>query len=207
MYYWEVNLAQVLKEEVRESIIRGALIEFYNKGFDNSSLRQIALGAGITPGNLYRYFESKEDLYEYIVGSTYKKLNTILKETTNNMIGIDREVSIDEFVQLSNESMAGKFADQIIDQIIDVFEYEKLALIILLKDDRADFAMNSRFKLIDWIAFHLKLIYQDDELAQDLAYSFIEGVILITTSDSDNLKERLSKFVEFYFLRGIGSDD
>lgn len=194
-------MAQVLKEEVREGIIRHAVLEFYDKGFESSSLRRIALGAGITPGNLYRYFDSKEALYEYIVGDAYRKLDDILKKATNNMIGISQEVPLDELMKY-NDTMASKLAEQIISQIIDVFENEKLALIILLKDDRADFSMNQRFGVIDWIASHFRLLYQDPELAHDLAYSFIEGIINITATDDENLKARLSRFVDFYFMRG-----
>ena len=67
--------------------------------------------------------------------------------------------------------------------------------------------MNSRFRVIDWIASHFKLLYQDSELAEDLAYSFTEGIINITTTYDDNLKSRLSKYVDFYFMRGFGKND
>lgn len=54
---------QYAKPEVRQRIVNAALEEFDEKGFDGASMRAIAENAGTSLGNLYRYFQSKNDLY------------------------------------------------------------------------------------------------------------------------------------------------
>ena len=55
-------MAQVLKDEVRDSILESAREEFLEHGFDDSSMRRIAQKSRMTVGNLYRYFKSKDEL-------------------------------------------------------------------------------------------------------------------------------------------------
>jgi len=49
--------------DTKQSIIRTALQVFLKKGYDGTSLREIALEAGVTKGGIYHYFESKEHLF------------------------------------------------------------------------------------------------------------------------------------------------
>ncbi|WP_240837609.1 TetR/AcrR family transcriptional regulator [Acidaminobacter sp. JC074] len=195
-------MAQVLKEEVKERIMSTAVLEFFDKGFDNSSLRKIALGAGITPGNLYHYFDNKEALYEEIVGSAYRKLNKIFAEVTNNQLDMDQEFTIENYDRLRREH-SGKIAERVISEILEFFSSDYLAVLILLKDDRAEFVLNSRFRMIDWIASQFKYIYGDEKLAKDLAYSFTEGIIHICTTSEDDMSDRIVQFVGFYFMKGL----
>ena len=63
-------MAQILKEELRKAIIESAKQEFLNNGYENASMRNIAKKANMTVGNLYRYFESKDDIHKQIVSNT-----------------------------------------------------------------------------------------------------------------------------------------
>ena len=49
-------------------ILSAAMQEFLEKGFTSASLRNIAKKAGVTTGALYGYYDSKEDLFEALVG-------------------------------------------------------------------------------------------------------------------------------------------
>ncbi len=51
------------KLEIRDRIIAAALISFSKKGFDKTSMDDIALESNVSKGTLYIYFESKEDLF------------------------------------------------------------------------------------------------------------------------------------------------
>lgn len=54
-------------EDRREQIIDAAMHVFSQKGFSRATNKDIALEAGITPGLIYHYFESKEALLQAIV--------------------------------------------------------------------------------------------------------------------------------------------
>ena len=55
-------------------LIEAALHEFEDKGFEGSSVIDIAAKAGVTTGSLYHHFESKRGLYTLIRGDLEKRL-------------------------------------------------------------------------------------------------------------------------------------
>ena len=57
-----------------QMILSAAIQEFLEKGFTSASLRNIAQKAGVTTGALYGYYDSKEDLFEALVGEHYNFL-------------------------------------------------------------------------------------------------------------------------------------
>jgi AcrR family transcriptional regulator len=60
-------MAQVLKLELRESILRAAEALFAEAGYQGATMAQIAARAGMSTGNLYRYFANKDQLFYSIV--------------------------------------------------------------------------------------------------------------------------------------------
>lgn len=52
-------------------ILSAAMQEFLEKGFKSASLRNIVKTAGVTTGAFYGYYNSKEALFEALVGSHY----------------------------------------------------------------------------------------------------------------------------------------
>jgi AcrR family transcriptional regulator len=49
-------------EDRREQILEAALVVFAEKGFERATNKDIAREAGITPGLIYHYFKSKQDV-------------------------------------------------------------------------------------------------------------------------------------------------
>jgi AcrR family transcriptional regulator len=60
-------MAQCLKDAVELRIRCAALEVFAQRGFASASVKDIARAAGVSTGNVYRYFESKEVLFEAVV--------------------------------------------------------------------------------------------------------------------------------------------
>src|SRR5437016_12061887 len=54
-------------EDRREQIIEAAMRVFAQKGFTRATNKDIAREAGITPGLIYHYFESKEAVLKAII--------------------------------------------------------------------------------------------------------------------------------------------
>lgn len=63
-------MPQVLKAEVRERIVRAALAAFAKAGFPATTMSDIARGAGMAVANLYRYYPSKDELFDAAVPAT-----------------------------------------------------------------------------------------------------------------------------------------
>lgn len=56
-------MAQVLKDEIKDNILKAALQEFYDKGYKSAAMRNIAEKAKIPTGLIYSYYKNKEALF------------------------------------------------------------------------------------------------------------------------------------------------
>jgi AcrR family transcriptional regulator len=70
---------QRLKEDTRDRILAAGRDEFMRAGFAAASMRAIAGAAGISPGNLYRYFAGKEALFQAVVQPAYARLLSLVR--------------------------------------------------------------------------------------------------------------------------------
>lgn len=81
-------MAQVLKEETRQRIIKATQEELLLKGYDGASMRIIAKNSGMTVGNLYRYFKSKDDLITSIISPVLEALDKLLLSKSEDRISL-----------------------------------------------------------------------------------------------------------------------
>lgn len=84
---------QKLKENVRNKILSAAALELNKNGFEKTSMRLIAMKAGITPGNIYRYYKNKNDLLEAVVQPIFTKINQSILASTDNMIDLNTDMN------------------------------------------------------------------------------------------------------------------
>jgi AcrR family transcriptional regulator len=59
----------------RALVLEAARASFLELGLEGASLREIARRAGYTPGALYSYFASKEEVYAALLGESLERLN------------------------------------------------------------------------------------------------------------------------------------
>ena len=59
---------QKKKDLVGKKILIAASAEFCSKGYLNTSIRNIAVRAGVSPANMYNYFKDKDDLFNAVMG-------------------------------------------------------------------------------------------------------------------------------------------
>lgn len=107
---------QYLKDEVRNSIIEEALKEFKELGYKSASIRSIAKSSNTSLGNIYKYFSSKEDLYEKLIGSVYYKLMSYINQFDD--------------VQLNDKAEYVFY--QLMYKIIEIFQENSTEISILL---------------------------------------------------------------------------
>lgn len=85
------KMAQILKEEVRQTILKSATNLILEYGLNKVSMRQIASAAQMTVGNLYRYYENKEELVKAIYEPFLNDLNQVLALHSNDQIALFKE--------------------------------------------------------------------------------------------------------------------
>lgn len=64
-------MAQYLKQEVRDDIVRAALNIFARDGYANAKISEIANEAGISTGNIYNYYKNKDDLFYSVIDERF----------------------------------------------------------------------------------------------------------------------------------------
>ncbi len=72
------------KEVARTRIIQAATKIFSEKGYQDTSMDDIAKEIGVTKATLYSYFDSKKDIFNIIAISANQKLRDTLQTSLNN---------------------------------------------------------------------------------------------------------------------------
>jgi AcrR family transcriptional regulator len=184
---------QIPKNEVRNRILYAAKKEFLMKGFRNSSMRQIALTAKTTPGNIYSYFSSKDELFTKVISPVLARLQILL----NMQFHQKNSVSKSDITYITNE-------------ISDLFLSYKDEFLILLTASAGSKFENTKSELIQLVAkrfeaelpSYLKTGTNDILLCETLAASLIEGVMDIFNKchdDETRLADILNRFLSIFF--------
>ena len=71
-----------------ERIHLAAKAEFLEKGYKDASLRNIVKSVGMTTGAFYGYYESKEELFEALVGEHYAYLLNCFQKAQNDFASL-----------------------------------------------------------------------------------------------------------------------
>lgn len=187
---WNEVTMQYLKDDLREKILESAVAQFAKKGFQAATMRDIASKAGISSGNIYRYFESKEALFDCAVGPTY--------ELVRNM-----ESELEQEIQSGNVSRRNfhKLMTRFSKQAFDIFLNHGAEMLILFERSKGTKFSDTKDRLKRIISAALQRAYTDelqntgaevdDSFIFDVISSaFIEGLYLILKHDCDVEKKK-----------------
>ncbi|HEY5947508.1 MAG TPA: helix-turn-helix domain-containing protein, partial [Kofleriaceae bacterium] len=114
-------MPQVLKDEVRTRILDAALEVFARDGFAAATMASIAKAAGVGAASIYRYYESKDELFAAVITPELTRRFEVL---------LDRRVSA-----LARNTLRGEPADDAGGEMLKFWLDHRLAVVILL--DRA----------------------------------------------------------------------
>jgi AcrR family transcriptional regulator len=64
-------MVQIKKQKIKNLIDNSALDVFIEKGYRNTKISDIAIKAGISVGNIYRYYKGKEDIFNSIISEDF----------------------------------------------------------------------------------------------------------------------------------------
>lgn len=64
----------------RQLVLDAARSAFFELGMEKASIREIAQRAGYTPGAIYSYFASKEEMYGALLGESLDRLNAAVQQ-------------------------------------------------------------------------------------------------------------------------------
>lgn len=177
-------------KEVMKNIVSSAKKEFFAHGYLEASMRNIANEANITPGNIYRYFESKEKLFDEIVHSVNKAISSLTK----------LENIVPSNVVLSSKGLV----DYLIKTALDLAIKYKYETIILLSKSNGSKYEDSVNNFIEFTAKSINKTRKDDniDLSRVIARSVIHTIMWILeeyVDDESKIKELSIEYLKTIF--------
>lgn len=176
---------QYQKDEVRNKIIEEALSEFNEKGYEGTSIRNIAKKSDTSVGNLYKYFKSKEELHENIVGSIYDRFVDYIKQF--------HRVELNEKAEVIFYKLA--------DEIMEIFNKNNVEISVLLNESKGTKYENCKNIFVDFITrivtekMQYELSLQGKKLEDNfiiylISQSLVESIAIIVKKCSDGAEVR-----------------
>lgn len=187
---------QYQKDEVRGKILLEGLIEFKEKGFKDASIRSIAKNANTSVGNIYKYFDSKENLYESIIGTVYNKLIEYFNQFNK--------------VEL-NEKAESIFCE-LAEKILEILNDNNIELAVLLNKSEGSKYENCKGLFIDFItrivtekiAYDLSLqgkILKDNFIIYVIAFSLVDSIAIILKEkeNGDEVRKLILDLIDIFY--------
>lgn len=176
---------QYLKDEMKKNIIETALKEFNEKGYKAASIRNIAKDSGTSVGNMYKYFLSKDDLYENVIGKVYNELMDYINQI--------KKVELNE--------KAEDIFYELLEKIMEIFKENSTELAVLLNKSEGSKYENCKNDFIDFITktvteninYELSLKgkkIKDNYIIYLLSNNLVESISLILRDIEDGAEVR-----------------
>jgi AcrR family transcriptional regulator len=177
-----------IRQQSKAAIMQAALELFAQRGFDATSISQIAKEAGISKGLMYNYFSSKEELLKAIVSNAL----TDGKEMT--------EVLWDE--SLDPKEQLIRMIRGVVDQVKDNRQYWKLMTSLSLQKDvmsgMEEMIQKGKAGIIERITMLFGQLQVEDPLKEGyILGAFLDGIMLhyIVMEENYPLEEMADYFI------------
>lgn len=129
---------QTLKTDIRQRILSVAHQEFIEEGANRTSMRTIASKSGITVGNLYHYFSSKDELFCEVMKPLLKALDRyLLSHNCEKHLSL----SVFELEEMQNEYIYA---------MLDLIKEYRAELRLLLFNSEGTSLAGYREKIVDY---------------------------------------------------------
>jgi AcrR family transcriptional regulator len=188
---------QYLKDQIRNNILKEAIIEFKRNGYQGASIRNIAKNADTSVGNIYKYFASKESLYENCVEPVYHQLMDYILQ----------------FNKVEHNDKAEDIFYHLMEKIMEIFNQNNIELSILLNKSQGSKYENCKSSFVDFItrivtkAMEYQLSLQHKKLEDNfiiylLSYNLVESIAIILIEREDGLEVRrlIMELINIMFL-------
>ncbi len=181
---------QVLKDSVRNAIIEGAIAEFFEHGYQNANMRRIADSANITVGNIYRYFDNKEALFNAILLPA--------QEAIDDLESFDRKLHITHIDTM-------KEATQIVTFVMNVLKPYTKEIFIMIFNSTGTHYHQVKSQLESLVINKIKEFYPgrfNDYFLKIISFSIIQALFVVfkdNVNDVKKIQDTVIQLIVFYF--------
>lgn len=74
----KLMVKNINNQDTKEILLKAAREEFFEKGYEKASLRNMCNKAGLTTGALYFFFKDKRDIFNHIIAPLLEEIQTTL---------------------------------------------------------------------------------------------------------------------------------
>ena len=176
---------QVKKEEVYKRILSVSEKLFIRYGYKKTSLKMIADRCYISKSNVYRYFSSKEEIYEALVGDSRK-----------NILQVTDRLMKPDFVK----KQLGDKVDEITNKIVEVVAANRQGILVMLKSGREEDRDLIANKFTT--SFSENSPVKDERFKELVAKILIYGLsdVIMEYEDSDELKNKIFFLMQYHYM-------
>ena len=180
-------MAQKLKNELKILILEETKKEILENGFENASIRNIAKKCDISVGNIYRYYENKDDLFKCTYKNFLSQINDLILMYSKNRFAIFTKFHINKLFDVNE--LIDEFTDGLMNIIM---ENKEEALILFINKKEIE-------KVLLWFSDTLEELdkHNKDKLYYKMCANGIINSISYALNNSND-KEEISRNIIQY---------
>ncbi len=185
-----------VSEDTYVRILKSAQEEFYEKGYQKASLRQICSNADVTTGALYFFFKNKDDLFIHVISEACEFILEALKIHYQN-----------ELVAIAQGAFGEEEEDiRAVYQLLDYYYDHQEVCQIVLKHRDYPYVVEFFDKLTALLDKQTILIFQDYKELDSftvhwLSHLQIDAFMHIISHDLDINEAKQQLNIMIHFLR------
>ncbi|NOX75055.1 MAG: TetR/AcrR family transcriptional regulator [Gammaproteobacteria bacterium] len=167
-------------EALRQRVIAAAGELFYQQGYENTSFRDIASAVGISRGNFYYHFKSKDDILHAVIDTRIAGIKATLAEWDKKFTDPGQRLHHYVDILLHNQDNITSYGCPVGSLCTELAKYDHS----ILTDANKMFVV---FR--DWLVAQLKLIGVNNNthrIAMHLI-SRVQGIAMVTNAFDDKL--------------------
>lgn len=180
---------QKLKDDIKQKIIEVGKKRFKKEGYENTSMKDIALDVGISTGNIYRYFLTKKHLLNEILKEVEEKVSKFVSDIPSNYQDIDSNLIFEGLIELTL-----KLAEENKDTLKVMLNSETERQFTDFKEQILDMFINKLASIVKSITDKEKV---DITLCNAISRAQFEGFTYIVRNNVDNIED-LKRNLEIY---------
>lgn len=190
-------------EETKKRIEECALKEFLEKGFNGASLRRIVKHAGVTTGAFYKYYPSKEALFEGLAGPCVNHIYEMFDRNYENFVAQDLTGQTQNM-----ESNSRDLVEQVVEYSYQHHEIMQLVLTASEGTRYADFVHNLAKREEESTIRFAQLMRDSGMDVPDLDRQFVHMIssgmfssvfeIILHNMDREEASMRMKMLMKFY---------
>lgn len=180
---------QKLKDDIKQKIVEVGKKRFKKEGYENTSMKDIALDVGISTGNIYRYFLTKKHLLNEILKEVEEKVSKFVSDIPSNYQDIDSNLIFEGLIELTL-----KLAEENKDTLKVMLNSETERQFTDFKEQILDMFTNKLASIVKSITDKEKI---DITLCNAISRAQFEGFTYIARNNVDNIED-LKRNLEIY---------